>query len=154
MQKFTTRHFGEIEYEPSRSIHFPQGIPGFPQCKQFLLMSENESEDTFFWLQSLEDGDVAFTLMNVYDYLPDYNPQVEEEELSDLGDVDGRALDIYNIAVIPEYARQTRVNLKAPIVINEAAGLGKQVICSNDEYSIRFMIFEELERAGKSLRSS
>ena len=152
MQKFSTRHFGEIEYDPSRSIHFPQGIPGFPHCNRFLLMSENENEDTFFWLQSLDDGDVAFTLMNVYDFLPDYDPRVEEEELEDLGEVDGRALDIYNIAVIPEYARSTRVNLKAPVVINETTGLGKQVICSNDEYPIRYMIFEELERAGKKMR--
>jgi len=152
MQKFKTRHFGEIEYDPVRAITFPQGIPGFPHCTQFLLMSENETEDTFFWLQSLEDGDVAFTLMNVYGVLPDYNPQVEEEELDELGDVEGRALDIYNIAVIPEYSRSMRVNLKAPIVINETAGIGKQVICANDDYPIRFMIFDELERSGKTLR--
>ena len=152
MQTFKTRHFGEIEYDPIRAIHFPQGLPGFPNCNKFLLMSENEKEDTFFWLQSLDDGDVAFTLMNVYDHIPDYDPKVDEEELSDLGEVEGRSLDIYNIAVIPEYARSMRVNLKAPVVINEAAGLGKQVICANDDYPIRFMIFEELERAGKQLR--
>ena len=154
MQKFNTRHFGEIEYDPARAITFPQGIPGFPHCTRFLLMSENETEDTFFWLQSLEDGDVAFTLMNVYSVMPDYDPKVEEEELVDLGDVEGRTLDIYNIVVIPEYSRSMRVNLKAPIVINEAAGLGKQIVCANDEYPIRFMIFEEMERAGKSLRTT
>lgn len=152
MQKFKTRHFGEIDYDPSRSITFPQGIPGFPQCHKFLLMSENEKEDTFFWLQSLDDGDVAFTLMDVYKVLPDYDPHVEQEELEELGEVDGKALTIYNIAVIPDYARAMRVNLKAPIVINEEAGLGKQVICTNEDYPIRFMIFEELERAGKKLR--
>ena len=152
MQKFNTRHFGEIEYDPIRAIVFPQGIPGFPHCNKFLLMSESETEDTFFWLQSLDDGDVAFTLMNVYGFIPDYDPKVEEEELSELGEVSTDGLDIYNIAVIPEYARATKVNLKAPIVINEAAGLGKQVICATDEYPIRYMIFEEMERAGKKLR--
>lgn len=152
MQKFSTRHFGEIDYDPARTITFQQGLPGFPDCKKFLLMSEDEKEDTFFWLQSLDDGDVAFTLMNVYEYLPEYDPKVDEEELEDLGELEGRVLDIYNIAVIPDYARSMRVNLKAPVVINEAAGLGKQVVCANDEYPIRFMLFEEMERAGKQVR--
>jgi len=151
MPKFDTRHFGEIEYDEARVIKFPQGIPGFPDCNRFLLMSENEDEDMFFWLQSLDNGDVAFTLMNIYKTLPDYDPQVDEEELDELGSVEGTPLEIYNIVVIPDYVRHMRVNLKAPIVINSETGLGKQVICSNDDYPIRYMIFEELERAGRKI---
>ena len=150
MQKLVTRHFGEIEYDPNKIITFPQGIPGFPTNKQFLLMSEDDEEDTFFWLQSVDDGEVAFTLMNVYKVLPDYDPKVDQDELKELGEL--TSLDIYNIVVIPEYVRQMRVNLKAPIVINTEAGLGMQVVCINDEYPIRFMIFEELERVRNKLR--
>jgi flagellar assembly factor FliW len=152
MQKFVTRHFGEIDYDPDKIITFPQGIPGFPNHNRFLLMSEDEEEDTFFWLQSIDDGEVAFTLMDVYKVLPDYDPKVDPEELKELGEVN--SLEIYNIVVIPEYVRQMRVNLKAPIVINTETGLGMQVICINDEYPIRFMIFEELERARNKLRES
>ena len=149
MEKLTTRHFGEIEYDPSRIIKFPQGLPGFPECLNFLLMSENDDEDTYFWLQSVDDGDVAFTLMNVYKVLPDYDPRVEQDEIEELGEVEEDSLEIYNIVVIPEYVRHMRVNLRAPIVINNSTGLGKQVICTNDEYPIRYMIFEELERRKK-----
>ena len=149
MQKLMTRHFGEIEYDPARVIEFPAGIPGFPDDKRFLFMSENEDEDTFFWLQSIDNGNVAFTLMNVYEILPDYDPQVEEDELFALGEVSGTPLEIYNIVVIPEYVRHMRVNLKAPIVINMETGLGRQVVCTNDDYQIRYMIFEELERKKK-----
>ena len=150
MEKLTTHHFGEIEYDPTRIITFPHGIPGFPDSTQYLLMSENDDEDTYFWLQSIEDGNVAFTLMNVYKVLPDYDPHVDEEELAELGDVSDSPLEIYNIVVIPEYVRQMRVNLRAPIVINNNTGLGKQVICANDDYPIRYMIFEELERKRKA----
>ena len=152
MAKMQTRHFGEIEYDEARVINFPQGIPGFPDCQRLLLMSESENEDMFFWLQSLDNGDVAFTLMDVYKVLPDYNPQVDEEELRELGDVKGKSLDIYNIVVIPDYVRHMRVNLKAPIVINIETGLGKQVICTNDDYPIRYMIFEEMERAKRKAK--
>jgi flagellar assembly factor FliW len=149
MEKFQTKHFGEISYDPERIITFQHGIPGFPDSKRYLLMSEDENEDMFFWLQSVDDGEVAFTLMDVYKVLPDYDPQVEQDELLELGELNDMPLLIYNIVVIPDYIRHMRVNLCAPVVMNLNTGLGKQVICTNEDYSIRFMIFEELERAKK-----
>jgi flagellar assembly factor FliW len=154
MQKLETKHFGEISYDPTRVITFPEGIPGFPESTQYILMSESEDEDTFFWLQSIDDGDVAFTLMDVYKVLPDYDPQVEDDEIAALGEMNDTPLLIYNIVVIPDYVRQMRVNLRAPVVMNLNTGLGKQVICTNEDYSIRFMIFEELERAKKKLATN
>ncbi|MCL2576918.1 MAG: flagellar assembly protein FliW [Defluviitaleaceae bacterium] len=151
MEKLLTKHFGEISFDPARIIIFPDGIPGFPNSKRYMLMSENEDEDMFFWLQSVDDGDVAFTLMDVYKVLPDYDPQVDRVEIDELGELDDTPLLIYNIVVIPEYVRHMRVNLRAPVVMNLNTGLGKQMICTNDDYSIRFMIFEELERAKKKL---
>ena len=146
MQKLTTFHFGEIEYDEKKVINFPNGIPGFPDDRRFLFMSEDENEDMFFWLQSVDNGDVAFTLMNVYSVLPNYDPHVDEEEMKELGEITGSPLEIYNIAVIPEDAKQMRVNLMAPVVINMEAGLGRQVVCTNDDYPIRYYIFEELEK--------
>jgi len=100
----------------------------------------------FFWLQSLDNGEVAFTLMDVYKVLPTYDPQIDDYESEELGTVEENSLEIYNIVVIPEDAKQMRVNLKAPIVINSATGIGRQVICVNEDYQIRYMIFEELEK--------
>ena len=154
MRKLNTRHFGEIEFDEKRIINFPQGLPGFPDDRNFLMMSENEDEDTFFWLQSVDNGDVAFTLMNVYGVLPDYDPQVDEEEMKELGEIVSAPLEIYNIAVIPENVKEMRVNLKAPVVINMEAGLGRQVVCTNEDYPIRYHIFEGLSKlrreAGKA----
>ena len=146
MQKLTTFHFGEIEYDEQKIINFPDGLPGFPDDKRFLFMSEEEDEDMFFWLQSVDNGDVAFTLMNVYGVLPHYDPLVDEEEMKELGDISDTPLEIYNIAVIPEDTKQMRVNLMAPVVINMETGLGRQVVCTNDDYPIRYFIFEELEK--------
>jgi len=154
MEKLQTKNFGEISFDPEKLITFPDGIPGFPDSKRYMLMSENEDEDMFFWLQSVDDGDVAFTLMDVYKVLPDYDPQVDKSDIDALGELADTPLLIYNIVVIPEYVRQMRVNLRAPIVMNLNTGLGKQMICTNDDYAIRFMIFEELERAKKKLANA
>ena len=146
MKKFNTHHFGEITYDPANIIRFPQGLPGFPEDINFLFMSESDDEDMFFWLQSLDNGEVAFTLMDVYRVLPNYDPQIDDYESEELGTIEEDSLEIYNIVVIPEDARQMRVNLKAPVVINNATGIGRQVICINEEYQLRYMIFEELEK--------
>lgn len=147
MQKLFTKHFGQIEYEEERVITFPAGLPGFPDTRQFLLLMGSTPNDLFYWLQCIDDGDLAFTLIDVYQVLPDYNPLVEQEEIQELGNLDGAPLEIYNITVIPEEIKQMRVNLRAPIVINPITRRGKQVIVSNDEYNVRHYIFEEIEKA-------
>ena len=147
--RIETRYFGEVEYNDSQVLHFPHGIPGFPDDKRFLLMPESDPPDLFYWLQSLDNGDVAFTLMDVYRVINDYDPMVEPDEVAELGNLTDKALDIFNIVVIPEDTKKMRVNLKAPIAINMEAGLGKQIIVSNDEYPVRYMIFDELEKYNK-----
>jgi flagellar assembly factor FliW len=147
MQAIETKHFGELEYENAEIIHFPVGLPGYPEDKRFLLLDMEETNRTFFWLQSLDDGEVCFPMMDVYKAIPDYDPRVDPEELLDLGKIDGATLEIYNITVIPEDVSQTRVNLRAPVIINRATHMGKQIICANEEYSIRHLIMDDLKRS-------
>jgi flagellar assembly factor FliW len=151
MENFLTKHFGEIEYNEDRVIIFPHGLPGFPDNHKFLLIDEDDvPNNLFLWLQCLEDADVAFTLIDIYQIMPDYNPLVEPEMIEELGDLTDIPLEIYNVAVIPEDIKQIRVNLKAPVVINPAAMRGMQVIVSNEEYSIRHYIFDEIEKSNAS----
>ena len=147
----STKHFGEIEYELDRIISFPHGLPGFPETRKYLLMEGNAPNDLFYWLQCLDDGEVAFALIDVYQVMPDYNPMVDPEEIADLGDLSDTHLEIYNIAVVPEEIRYMRVNLKAPVVINPSTMRGMQVITNNEEYGVRHFIFEELEKANDLL---
>ena len=148
MLQFETKYFGLIEYDPERIIYFNEGLPGFPHSKRFLFMSETPDEKVFFWLQSLDEFDVAFTLMDLYTVIPDYAPVVEEEEMVNLIDSDSDELHIYNIVVIPEDIRKMRANLRAPVVINMKKGVGKQVVCADDSYPIRHMLFDQAEQAG------
>jgi flagellar assembly factor FliW len=141
-----TRYFGKIEVDESKVLHFPHGLPGFPDDKRFLLMPEEDPPGLFYWLQSIDDGNVAFTLMDVYDVVADYNPLVDMDEAAELGDLSDMPLEILNIVIIPEDTAKMRVNLKAPIVINMHTGLGMQVIVNNDEYPIRYMIFDEMKK--------
>ena len=150
MQSITTKHFGELEYDPAEMLTFPVGLPGYPEDKRFLLLDMEDTNNTFFWLQSLDDGEVCFPMMDVYKALPEYDPQVDPEELLDLGPIEGASLEIYNITVIPEEVAQTRVNLRAPVIINRASHMGKQIICANEEYAVRYYVMDDLKKAAAS----
>ncbi|MDR1639450.1 MAG: flagellar assembly protein FliW [Clostridiales bacterium] len=151
--KLKTKHFGEIEYDPSLAITFDEGLPGFPECKQFIVLLENKEEDTFSWLQSTDDGDLAFALINIYNVMPEYNPLVRNEEVAGLGDMSDNNLLVYNVVVIPDDIKQMRANLRAPIVINPTTKKGKQVILDNDEYELKYRIFDHVETKPEAVGS-
>ena len=141
-----TKFFGIIEYDAEAVIRFEEPMLGFHDLTRFLLLPSDAPNDLFCWLQSIEDGEIAFVLLDVYQVLPDYNPLVEPEVLESLGELEGNVLEIYNIAVVPEDVRQMRVNLKAPIVINPHTRMGRQVVVSNEEYGVRHYIYDEIDR--------
>ena len=132
--KLNTKHFGEIDIDETRIIDFEEGLPGFPDDKQFILV---DYEEPFFWLQSVTDGENSFILVDACAVVPDYNPEVEEDKVISLGPYNAEDFLIYNIVVLPEDIRDMTVNLLAPVVINSATKKGKQVIVQNDKYSIR-----------------
>lgn len=144
--KLSTRHFGEIEVDEDKIIDFVEGIPGFPELRKFtLIMDSGDNEatkDLFYWLQSVEDTSIAFVLVDVTKILPDYDPQILETEILPIGNFNEETFRFYNIAVLPENIRNMTVNLKAPVLINTVAKLGKQVICENEEYTVRHYLFQ------------
>jgi len=144
--QLTTKHFGEVEYEARDIIVFEESLPGFTDTR-FILLADNP-EDLFHWLQSTEDGELAFVLMDVKQVKPDYAPKIDPEALES---IEGGALVYYNVAVVPEDLQEMRVNLKAPIIINKARRLGKQVIAENEEYGVRHYIFQEIQKLPDSI---
>ncbi len=149
-----TKHFGEIEVDDTKIIIFEEGIPGFLHLKKFLLLedekqSQEENEDSennvFWYLQSVEDENIAFVLLNTFNILPDYDPKINPEDISDLGEYNAEDFLVFNITVIPQNTAEMSVNLKAPIIINTALKKGKQVVVVNEEYRIRHYIMDELK---------
>lgn len=139
-----SRNFGEIEVEESSIITFDEGIPGFEQLRKFVLVTDDDNP--FYWLQSAEDKDIAFAMLDIFKYIPDYNPCVEDDLVKDIVDKEEKDIEIYNIAVIPEDVEKMTVNLKAPVIINTKSMKGKQVISNNEEYPIKYYIYKEIKK--------
>lgn len=137
--QLNTKHFGLIEYQEDEIITFPEGIPGLGEGQRFLLLSD-APDDLFCWLQSVEDEELALVLVDVPQIKPDYDPQIDRDILKEMGE----SLLCYNVAVVPDDIQQMRVNLKAPILINNDTRMGMQAISGNEEHGVRHYIFEEI----------
>ena len=141
--KLGTRNFGEIEILEEDIIDFHEGLPGFPEDKRFVLLSDDDSPVSF--LQSVDGGDVSFVVVDMLAFMPDYNPRVDENFIQDLGTFDPENFLIFNIATIFDNLKDSTVNLKAPIVVNAVDRKGKQVICENEEYSVKDALFGHVD---------
>ncbi|EOS27061.1 hypothetical protein C806_00654 [Lachnospiraceae bacterium 3-1] len=150
-----TRLFGEIEVEEEKVIFFEQGIIGFPDCHKFILVyedGENGVRKGISWLQSLEEPAFALPVMDPLLVKEDYNPQVEDEVLKDLGNLTEENTYVLVTVTATEDITKLSVNLKAPIVINADERKAHQIIVE-DDFPVKFAIYDILqakkEKAGE-----
>lgn len=94
------------------------------------------------WLQSIEQKNVCFIMLNPLEVRRDYAPVVMQDVLIMLQAVPEDDLDCWVLMVIGETFRKSTVNLKSPIIINHKTNLAVQVILEQD-YAIRQPIFDE-----------
>lgn len=148
--KAATRLFGEIEIEESKIITFEDGIIGFPDMKKFTLIFDEEKEDrpSISWLQSMDEPEIAFPVMDPLFVCETYNPSVEDELLKNLGTIKEDNLYVLVTVTVPQDIKELAVNLKAPIVINTDTRKASQIIVE-DDLPVRYRIYEILEEAKK-----
>lgn len=148
--KAATRLFGEIEIDESKIITFEDGIIGFPDMKKFTLIFDEEKEGrpSISWLQSMDEPEIAFPVMDPLFVCETYNPSVEEELLKNLGTIKEDNLYVLVTVTVPQNIKELAVNLKAPIVINTDTRKASQIIVE-DDLPVRHRIYEILEEAKK-----
>lgn len=135
MQLQTTR-FGTLALDEHRLVDFESGIPGFPSFVQAALV-EVESNPDFYWLQSVDDGDLAFLTVVPWSFFPDFEIVLSDDDqtaiaLQDAGD----AFICCLVSPDRDEGRFT-ANLRAPIVFNLRAGKAKQVILPDESLPIQ-----------------
>lgn len=137
--KLTTSRFGEIEVDAEAIITLTQPIIGFQEFRRFVLLP-GPSESGVEWLQSVENGDLAFLVMDPRQVISGYEVTLGRHELTELAVADTSELSIYTLVVVPDDPRKVRTNLKAPILINPKHRLGKQTVLDRSDYPIQYYL--------------
>lgn len=134
-----TARFGVIDVGEDDIITFTHPIVGFPEHRRFVLLPGPQAGLTH-WLQSTDDGGLAFIVLDPTAVVADYSVRPGAHELEELAAGDAGELEVYTLVVVPADPREVRTNLKAPILINRKARLGKQTILEKSDYPIRFYL--------------
>ena len=140
-----TKHFGDVEITEEDVLTFEYGIPGFDDLTKFVILGKTDVESPFFWLQSLEDSGVAFVISDPFNYVSDFEAEIDTTMAKFLGIEDENDAIIYNIVTVPEDISKTSINLKAPLVINTKNNKGCQVILENEKYKFKHIIMEDFK---------
>ena len=137
--RLSTTRFGDIDIDKSRTILIKAGILGFEHLKRYVFFVQDE-EILFWWFQSVDDGSVAFVVINPFIIKPDYKPIIQDNDVELLELKSHEDVILMSIVTIRSDPFKVTANLKAPIVINLKKKLAKQVILDKSDYPIQYSI--------------
>lgn len=151
MIKVSTTRFSDIEVDEKDVIELPAGLIGFPELKRYVMLNHDE-DSPFKWLQSLDDGAIAFVLINPLLFKPDYSVEVNEAEVADLSIASESDAVISVIVTMPSDPNKMTANLKAPLIFNLKNRKGRQVILNNPQYTTRHNIMDEAQKGATQVQ--
>lgn len=134
MKTINTR-FGQVEYDPNNLLHFPEGMIGLPKLRNFIVMP-NQKEGPLFWIQCVDDTDIAFVLTDPANFFLDYAiiPDENERQILNIEEND----EYFTLAVVTVPPDQNiTVNLSAPILFAPKTNKAIQVILDDPKYKTK-----------------
>ena len=134
--KIQTRPFGVIEVDDGCIISLVEPLAGFPGFVRFAVIHQAETFP-LVWLQSLDDSEVCFPMINPMLIKPDYTVDLSPQQRKEVGFSNGALPEVYTLVVVPDDPAHTSTNLRAPLVINAEGRMAKQFILERPDYSIR-----------------
>jgi len=131
MKKIETR-FGQVEYEPANLLHFPSGLIGFPTLHDFIVMP-NKKKGPLFWIQAIDDTEIAFVLTDPTNFFLDYSITPDETERKQLQIDAEEPCFILSVVTVPP-DQKISMNLAAPIIFAPSTNGAIQVILEDSSY--------------------
>jgi len=138
---YQTAHWGLIAVDESSTVEFPEGLPGFEECRGFVLLQHPEHAGLVF-LQSLERAELCFLALPVRAVRPDYSLALSGEDTALLGfPEDGQPVlgsDVLALAILSlAEGRMPTANLLSPVVIHSRTRRAVQAIRPDQRYGCR-----------------
>ena len=143
--KVATKAYGQIEVDEHQRIRFPMGLFGFESFKDYVLL--DSERPPFYWLQSVDVEQIAFVLINPFLFRPDFEMNIDNEELLPIGINDPAKALIFSIVTIPHDGTPLTANLQGPLVINKENKVGIQAVLTDSRWKTKHDIIAEMSAA-------
>ena len=126
--------FGRMTVDDERVMTFPRGLLGFPNHNRFALI-QTGTENYFFWLQSIEDPNLAFVVTDPTIFFKDYETPVREETAAEIQLSDPNFVQTF--VICNKVGEWLTGNLLGPIVVNAANRVAQQVVLTEKKWTTR-----------------
>ena len=140
--RLRTKYFGEIECREEDKLHFPEGLSGFEEEKEFFLLPFEGGEGSLLCFQSAATPGLAFVALNPFSLKPDYAPVLTDRELEALGVERSEDLCFYTLCVVRSPVGESTVNLRCPVAVNDRTGQAMQSILEEGGYHMHHLLSE------------
>lgn len=137
-----TSRFGILEVSEDTLLTFPAGLVGFPGYRRYVMLDPPEDAD-YQWFQSVDEPSLAFVIMDVHLFQPNFSTNLSEEGLTELEMNPTDSISIMAVVTIPSgQPDQATANLRAPLVVNGRTRQGKQLIL-HESIPLRYPLFQD-----------
>jgi flagellar assembly factor FliW len=129
-----TTRFGLLTVEPDRILTFSRGLLGFPQFTRYALIQAGV-DNYFFWLQCVDDPNLAFVVTDPGIFFKSYEVPLKEEAQEQLDLADAASAQI--LVICNKVGDWLTGNLLGPIVINGANRQAQQIVLTEKKWTTR-----------------
>lgn len=138
-----TKFFGEMEIKDKDIIYFHDGMLGLEDLKRYVIIDADDL-GKLKCMQSVDEKDIAFIIINPWDIFKDYEVDIDDVELQYFKDKDIKSMFIYTVLTIKD--KTVTSNLLGPVVINTSTHLGKQIVLYKSSYTTKHIVTQMLKR--------
>lgn len=137
-----SQRFGALEVSDEQVLTFAEGIIGFPNEREFVLLPHNSS-GFLAWLQSTSTPNLALPVVSAHAFGERYPDVALEPAAAALGM--GEVNDDMALMVVlsAPQGQPATVNLLAPILVNVATRKGAQLILDGSRFTTRELFVRE-----------
>ena len=134
-----------IEVSDEQVFAFDPPLGGFESLRRFVLITDEESPVE--WLQSVDDAEVAFALLEPFLFEPDYAFELPDGDAADLGmegPDDGFVRCILTLRDDPD---EITANMLAPLLFSRRSHLVRQIVLQDSGQPLRRPILSSVALA-------
>lgn len=133
-----TARCGAIQVSENNIINFSPGLLAFEDLTRYVLLDITESP-YFKWLQSLDNPELAFLLVDPFTVKNDYYVELNQPLKEKLGIKVPADVLIYTTVTVPKSGlKDATTNLMGPVIINCPARLGQQIILDRENDALKY----------------
>lgn len=144
--EIVTKARGKIEITEDRLLTIPEGLYGFEKYTKFALVDSDY--EPFIWLQSCEDPNLAFLIIDPFLICSEYETDIDDDTLAKIGIEKPEDIIIMTIVTVPHDGSAITANFQGPLVINKKNHKCLQAILSDNRWSTKVNILDAMNAKG------